>query len=296
MRIGSSWPRRSRRFATVAIAVALFVAACGSSPREIVARGGDLDHVHDLVLDTDATLLVASHMGLYRIEAIDRAVLVGTEQHDLTSLARLDTGELVASGHPSLLTPDYHVEGKPPLFGLAQSSDGGLSWRAEALIGEADFHALVPHGDGVFAAESGGRVWFRDADGSWSQLGEIQAMDLAIDPRDANRQLAPDYDGMMWASTDGAMNWAQLEHTPALVEVEWPDRNTILGIDQAGNIWFATALDSGWEQVASGPTEPKALYVDGGGTWWVAVRGGAIARSDDAGDTWADVYIPPDRD
>ena len=74
MRIGSSWPRRSRRFATVAIAVALFVAACGSSPREIVARGGDLDHVHDLVLDTDATLLVASHMGLYRIEAIDRAV------------------------------------------------------------------------------------------------------------------------------------------------------------------------------------------------------------------------------
>lgn len=289
--------RRTSRHATmvsVLAAASVLIAACGSAGTELIAGVGDLGHVHDLVLDDDGVLLVASHTGLYRIESPDRAVLVGAKHHDLMSMTGLEDGVLMASGHPDLRFEEYRVEGQPAVLGLARSSNGGESWEILDLLGHADFHALVPVGDGLFAAESAGRIWYMDPDDEWDQLGEVDARDLAIAPNDSNHQIAPDYEGGVWASSDGAVNWTRIEGAPALVEIEWVDTEMILGVDSAGVIWASAMPQDPWTEIATGPSEVETFYVDPAGSWWVAVHGGAIERSDDRGVSWIEVYAPPD--
>ena len=92
----------------------------------------------------------------------------------------------------------------------------------------------------------------------------------------------------------GGRNWDVITDAPSLVEVEWTERGGLLGIDADGRIWTAGTPAGSWEEVATGPAEPETLMVDGAETWWVASAGGRISRSDDAGDTWVDVYVPPD--
>jgi hypothetical protein len=96
----------SPRALALSFAVLLAVASCANDSDEVVAEPGALGHIHDLVLTDDDTLLVASHGGLYRIDEFDRAVLVGTEQHDLMSMSA-DADGLLASGHPDLRLEKY---------------------------------------------------------------------------------------------------------------------------------------------------------------------------------------------
>lgn len=275
-------------------AIVATAAACGSGDTAVVAAAGDLGHIHDLVLDDDGTLLVASHTGLYRIEALDRAVLVG-EQHDFMAMAA-DADTLIASGHPNLLLERYRVEGRPPFLGLIRSSDGGKAWQIVDLLGDADFHALVPTDAGLFGAETTGRIWFLDAaSGDWSQLGEVEARDLAVNPADPNHQLAPDYDGTVWASIDGATSWTVLDAAPPVIEIEWISERRIVGVTEAGSIWVADEPGGPWTETASAASggEVETFYVDRDGDWWVSVHGGSISHSSDGGGTWAQAYVPP---
>lgn len=283
----------TRSLIAAAIALVLTTGACSSTGTAVVAGDGDLGHIHDLVIDDNGVLLAATHRGLFRIENTERAVLVGTEQHDLMSMAMLDDGALVASGHPDLRLEKYRVDDRPPFLGLASSSDGGENWDAVDLLGDADFHALVPHSFGLFGAETSGRIWFLDPDAGWTKLGEVEARDLAIDPSDASQLLAPDYDGGVWASADDAATWSLVDAAPNLVEIEWPESARILGIDETGSIWAADAPDGEWVQIGTGPAEVETFYVDESGSWWVAVHGGAISRSDDDASSWVEVYTPP---
>ena len=279
----------------VFLAIGLVTAACGASEEpDLVARAGDLGHIHDVALDDDGVLLVASHTGLYRVEGPTRAVRIG-QHHDLMSMTRLPGGDLLSSGHPNLLLEEFMVEDRPPFFGLARSTDGGKNWDELDLLGEADFHALVPDDDGgLYAAEASGRIWFQNKEGGWTQLGEVDARDLAIDPASADRQLAPDYDGMVWLSSDGATTWTVASNAPPLIEIEWPKPDTIVGATEGGIIWLAAAPDGPWTEVATGPTQVETFYVDTDLGWWLTVEGGAISHSSDDGATWQSVYIPPD--
>lgn len=281
----------------LAIVAAGALTACASGGEATVALDGELDHIHDLVLDADGELLVAGHRGLFRIEGRDRAVMVGAEQHDLMAMTA-DDDALLASGHPSLLLERYQVEDRPPFLGLVRSSDGGESWEIVDLLGDADFHALTPTGDGLFAAETAGRIWFLDdATGQWSQRGDVEARDLAVDPTNPDRLLAPDYDGVVWSSTDGAMTWSSLADAPALVEIEWVAADDIVGITSDGDIWVAARPDGPWAEAATLATDEdvETLYVDRNGDWWATVHGGAIFRSSDRGATWKQIYVPPAR-
>ncbi|MFV1990370.1 MAG: WD40/YVTN/BNR-like repeat-containing protein, partial [Acidimicrobiales bacterium] len=203
-------------------------------------------------------------------------------------------GSLLASGHPDLRLDEYPVEDRPPFLGLARSSDGGETWEVLDLLGEADFHALAIVDDGLFAADgSSGRIWYLDAQREWSQLGEINARDLAVGPGDPSQQLAPDFDDLVWISTDGAATWTQAEGAPALVEIEWTAQDTILGIDALGSIWSADQPQGPWSEIALGPVDVETFFIDSSETWWVAVKGGTISRSDDDGSTWTEIYQPP---
>lgn len=282
-----------RHLAVVASSfLAIATSGCGPSPNpESLAGPGDFGHVHEMV-DHDDTILVATHTGLYRLDGSGRAVPVGEQRHDLMSLTRLATGDLAASGHPDLRLDDYRLEGLPPLLGLVLSDDEGETWQRVALLGEADFHALGPTTDGVYGVESSGLVWFFDADLTGEQRGVLEARDLAAEPQANGVVAAVGFDGTVLASADGARSWSVVETAPALIEIEWPEMDMLVGLDRAGAIWRASNVEGPWTRAADGPDNPEALLVTSS-SWLVALDGGRIARSDNAGESWTDEYIPP---
>jgi len=284
----------SPRIFALSFALLFVAASCASDSSDVVAEPGALGHIHDLVLTDDDTLLVASHSGLYRIDDIDRAVLVGTEQHDLMSMSA-DAHGLLASGHPDLRLEKYFVEDHPPHLGLARSNDLGQTWTVEAdLLGMRDFHALVPTVDGVFAADSQGAVMLRQPDGVWTELGELAARDLAVMPNDTNILVGTNYEGQVSRSEDGGRLWSLLDGAPELIEIEWPESDRLVGAQEDGTIWIASTPDGPWTSVISGLEEIETLHIDDD-QWWLTVHGGAIHTSTDEGQTWTAIYLPPDR-
>lgn len=140
--------------------------ACGGDA-EVVVRPSDIGHVHDVVVDGDA-VLVATH----RDSAARRARWAsgGRGQiHDLMSMTKLDGGGLIASGHPDLRLEEHRVEGAPPFLGLITSSEGGTTWEAIGLRGEADFHALDVAGEIILGGDSAGAIWRLDPPGGGSR-------------------------------------------------------------------------------------------------------------------------------
>jgi hypothetical protein len=284
----------SPRALALSFAVLLGVASCASDSDEVVAEPGALGHIHDLVLTDDDTLLVASHGGLYRIDDVDRAVLVGTEQHDLMSMSA-DADGLLASGHPDLRLEKYRVEDHPPHLGLARSADFGQTWTVEAdLLGRRDFHALVPTVDGVFAVDAQGTVMLRHPDGAWVELGELAARDLAVNPDDSAALLGTDYDSQVWRSDDGGQLWRPLEGAPELLEIDWNESGRLVGAQEDGTVWTANTPDGPWTSGASEIEEIETLHTDDG-QWWLTAHGGAIHTSTDAGQTWEAIYLPPEK-
>jgi hypothetical protein len=286
-------PARQRLLIAM-LAAALALSACSDDSSERVAGPGELGHIHDLVIDEDGSLLVASHSGLYRIESIDRAVLVGREQHDLMSMAA-DDADLLASGHPDLRLEKYRVNDHPPHLGLARSSDGGTTWTVEAdLLGKHDFHALAPTNVGVYAADTAGRIMLRSPDGEWENLGALAARDLAANPVDPIQLIATDEDGAAWASADGAITWNPLPNAPAVIEIEWTAVDQLIAASEDGTLWQTTAPNGVWSEITIGPSDLETLHIDND-QWWVTVHGGAIHASTDDGKSWTPVYNPPDR-
>lgn len=284
----------SPRILALSFALVFVAASCGSDSAEIVAEPGALGHIHDLVRTDDDTLLVASHSGLYRIESIDRAVLVGTEQHDLMSMSA-DSDGLLASGHPDLRLEKYYVEDHPPHLGLARSVDLGQNWTVEAdLLGMRDFHALVPTVDGVFAADAQGAVMLRQPDGVWVELGELVARDLVVKPSDTSIIVGTDSDGQVWQSEDGGRIWSLVDGAPELIEIEWPNNDRLVGAQEDGTVWIASTPTGPWASVVTGLEEIETLHIDND-QWWLTEHGGTIHTSTDEGQTWTAVYLPPER-
>lgn len=280
---------------TLGAAVAISVAtACSNAPVDRVAGAGDFGHIHDLVETADGMLLAASHTGLYRIDDAETAVLVGTEQHDLMSMtATADT--LFASGHPDLRLPHYRVEGMPAHLGLAESTDGGRTWDVDPeLLGARDFHALLPTDRGVYAADTEGHVSLRRPDGTWVELGELSARDLAADPDDADVLAATDDNGGMWHSFDGGQSWDSASDAPPLIEIEWTRDGRLIAADADGTIWTSTEPSARWTALANAPNGMETLLIDHD-QWWVAGHGGTIHTTTDGGATWEVVYSPPPR-
>ncbi len=282
------------KFPVLAIVTGLLLIACGGDSAAQIAGPGALGHIHDLVVTEAGELLVASHSGLYRIDALDEAVLLGTEQHDLMAMSA-DSRGLVASGHPDLRLEKYIVDDHPPHLGLARSDDFGATWSVEDdLLGKHDFHAIVPTSDGIFAADSQGLIMRRDPDGVWVELGAVEARDLAVSPLSTDEQVATAADGEVWFSDDGALTWQLAPSAPSLLEIEWSANTPLLGASEDGSIWTASAPEGPWHETAQAPPEIETFHVQND-QWWVTLHGGAIHTSIDQGATWSTVYDPPQR-
>ncbi|MFT7648747.1 MAG: hypothetical protein ACI8Y4_003499 [Candidatus Poriferisodalaceae bacterium] len=284
----------NRRLIMAMLGAAIALSACSNGAGDLVAGPGELRHIHDLVIENDGSLLVASHTGLFRVESIDRAVLVGTERHDLMSMTA-DNADIVASGHPDLRPEKYRVDDLPPHMGLARSDDSGQTWTVEAdLLGKHDFHALVSTDVGVYAADAAGLIMLRTSSGEWQNLGSVAARDLAANPLALDQLVATDEDGAAWYSSDGAVTWDSLPNAPAAIEIEWTANNQIIAASKDGNLWQTTTPNDTWTKITTGPSEVETLHIEDD-QWWVTIQGGAIHSSTDHGESWTQVYMPPER-
>jgi len=121
-----------------AVAVPAVLAMADIHPHARSARPADplLLHVHGLAYSPDGRdLLVPSHTGLARYREGSWSEVAGPI-HDFAGFS-LTERAIYASGHPAA------GSGLPNPLGLVKSTDGGASWTALALGGEADFHLLA---------------------------------------------------------------------------------------------------------------------------------------------------------
>lgn len=287
--------RRSRKWvAALAAAAALAISACsgsgsGSESVSCAREDSGIGHTHGMVL-IDGIPHLATHVGLCAVESGDLVLVSEDGRHDLMSLSTDSEAALLASGHPDFSSGNFQVEGAPPLLGLVRSTDGGRTWEAQSLLGEADFHALTVDGSRILGADGmTGRLAVSTDGMEWEFRGEIDARDLAVWEEDPSVMVAATFEGTTRRSADDGLTWAPIEGV-GLVGVEALADGSMLGVDSDGKILrsddgFATS-----SVVASAPdVDPDVLLAESETRWWVAYPDGRVLRSEDGGLTWISV-------
>jgi len=147
----------------------------------------DIGHVHGIGVDpADDDLYIGAHFGLFSIDEQGTVRLVGERRNDTMAFTVTGPNRFLASGHPALTDNDQPVH-----LGLIESRDAGRSWQPVSLSGEADFHALeVRHGRTWGVDSAGGRLLTSTDPAQWTVLTRRPLLDIAVEPRAANRALA----------------------------------------------------------------------------------------------------------
>ena len=267
----------------VAVAV---LAACGES-------GGDetpvpldkaaIEHVHGLgVNPADGALFVATHRGLFRsAKGETTARRVGRSQQDIMGFSVLGRDHFIGSGHPDA-TSDA-----PPLLGLIESKDAGQTWRSVVLEGEADFHAIEPTGGGFYAHDvSSGQLFHGAVGGSGVSIvppppGAV--IDLAADPKRAERLFAATDRGLFWTRDQGR-RWRATDRQLTGLIVH--DGLKLVLVDESGGVHEGDPDGGEWRKVGAIGGAPAVLTASAG-RLYAAVVDGPVVVSDDGGATWS---------
>lgn len=194
--------------------------------------------------------------------------VVGGQIHDLMSMTKLDGGALIASGHPDLRLEEYRVEGAPPFLGLITSSDGGTTWEAIGLRGEADFHALDVAGEIILGGDSAGAIWRLDPTGGGKPVGALpfDINDLAISPDDPVVVVATSWEFEFGLSEDAGQTWELQPDAPPAFEIEWSATGPT-GASASGELWSAPAPTGQFERSGEAPGGVQTLLVQDGSVW-----------------------------
>lgn len=211
---------------TAAALTAVVAAACSANPPDSTpALVPGMTHIHGLGINpSNDSLYIATHYGLFRIDDEKSPQRVGTLTQDFMGFTVTGPDEFLASGHP-----DPADRRQPPHLGLIKSGDAGESWESMSLKGSADFHALEYRHARVYGHDSqSGKVMISLDERSWQPRAEVAAVDLAVSPVDADEILATTRQGLL-RSTDGAITFAAIVGTPALVFISWPERGPLVG-------------------------------------------------------------------
>jgi len=240
-------------------------------------------HVHEIVADPEGDgVLVGAHAGLFRLrEAGAEPELVGELYHDLMGLEALADGRLIASGHPDLRTD------LPVLSGFRVSEDGGRTWEAISLAGQADLHALIPSDGTLFAYDSSGERFLRSTDGgaSWEEGGGLaQTADLVV----SEETLLAATDAGLFASTDRGDTWERRgEETVTSLAVS---ELRLYAATVGGALLRSPDGGTSWEPVPDAPGEIDLVRAVAGGLW-VATHTNAILRGEPEGrGPWVEWY------
>ncbi|CAA9526233.1 MAG: GH74 [uncultured Thermoleophilia bacterium] len=279
--------RCASRLATFGAAAVLAACAGGDEETTPQAEGTRISdagpqHVHGLGINpADDSLLIATHSGLWRAPADQRkAERVADVRHDLMGFTVVGPDRFLASGHPDARTD------LPPQLGLQRSIDGGRSWDAISLLGEADLHVLRAAGERVYGVDSGTGAFLTSADGgqAWQQrTPPAPVFDLAIDPDDADAVVAATERGL-FGSTDTGRTWRPLGDTTGLLA--WPADHRFFLVEGDGQVSRSSDAGRTFERTGRIGGLPEAFAANGERELYAALHGGEVLMSADGGANW----------
>ena len=275
--------KRHAAVAATALPLAVLLAACAGNdqPESSGPSGGNqssdptISHIHGLGLDpSDQRLYVATHEGVYTPDANAKPKLVGDSKDDFMGFTVAQKNTFYASGHPA---PDADGPGNK---GLIKSTDGGETWKSLSLSGESDFHALdYAHGT-VYGYDATNGLLRTSKDGfAWTDGAELQALDIAVSPKDRDLILATTADGVA-RSTDGGKTFAKSKQ-PTMAFVAWKTEDALFGIDINGALHRSTDGGSTWKKAGTVPGgQPQALTAAGADRVLAATQNGVYESKD----------------
>ncbi|MGO4429703.1 F510_1955 family glycosylhydrolase, partial [Streptomyces sp. MCAF7] len=145
------------------------------------------------------------HEGIYTPNSQGKPKLVGDSKDDFMGFTVAQDKTFYASGHPT-----SGADG-PGNKGLIKSTDAGRTWKSLSLSGESDFHALDYAHNTVYGYDSTNGLLRTSKDGTtWKNGATLQALDIAVSPKDANLVLATTEEGVA-RSTNGGKSFAKGE-------------------------------------------------------------------------------------
>jgi hypothetical protein len=247
-------------------------------------------HVHGLGVDPgDGTLYAATHSGLFKLPEQGEAERVANRAQDTMGFSVVGPGRFIGSGHPDFREDDV----RPPLLGLIESDDAGVTWDRVSLHGEADFHALVAAHGQVYGYDSTSSTFMVTTDRKeWERRSRLQLLTFAVDPASADRVVATTPQGPA-KSSDGGRTWSPVAGAPPLAVVSWDAAAGLFGVAVDGTVHRSGDRGATWQAAGSVGGEPEALTVDAPGgkpRLHVAVAGEGIVVSADGGRTFSTRY------
>ncbi|MGH8905970.1 MAG: F510_1955 family glycosylhydrolase [Egibacteraceae bacterium] len=269
----------------IGLAVAVLLVACGTGNQAAPQQEPGVVHVHALAVDpTDERgLYVATHTGLFHMDAAGKAQRVGEHYHDLMGFTVAGPGDFIASGHPDLQTDQLRASGKPPLLGLVHSTDGGANWQPLSLLGEVDFHSLQAAHDLVYGYDSTGQTFMVSNDRTtWEKRSSLALADFAVSPDDPDLVVASTSNGLV-RSSDGGRTWQPAaDAQPAILDWNSSGLYRVVG---DGAVAISTDAGATWQSRGSIGGSPEALLARDDLLLAAAADRG-IVESRDGGQTW----------
>jgi hypothetical protein len=245
-------------------------------------------------------ILLATNLGLFRVSADGRQIWAiharvrsegrgGPFGQRVSSLAFLNAGHLLGSGHPN-----WTATRLPPFLGLIESTNGGRSWTSIARAGFSDLHVLLIVNGTIYGYDTvlGGVVVSTDGGRTFVERTAPQGavvVDLAVDPR-APRYLLATTPTAVFRSTDQGNTWHRMQ--PAVEShLAWtPDG--LFRADADRSVWTSSDRGLSWRRVGRLPRAPGKLVELPDGTLYAALIDGSIVASRDRGRTWNTLFSP----
>ena len=261
----------------------VLLVGCTSGTPDPGAEGAGQDalgHVHGLGTDpADGTLYAASHFGVFRLAEDGPAERVADRWQDTMAFTVVGPNRFLGSGHPDLR------EDLPVHLGLIESTDAARTWSALSLQGSADFHALEATSEVIVGYDSLSGQLLASAGGlDWRSVAKADLVDLAMNPAQPSTVLATTPDGSIVEYGLEGAEPRQIDGTPPLVFIDWPEPDLLVGLAPDGGVHVSADGARAWRRAEQPPGDPQALDV-APGAWSVATSEG-IFRSVDDGRTW----------
>jgi hypothetical protein len=271
------------RLLLVAAAVLLVVAALGylalrdGAGSSSSGAGVDLEHVHGLGVDpADGTLYAGTHHGLVRLPEEGEPTLVADRVQDFMGFTVAGPQHFLASGHPG------PGQDGPSALGLIESTDGGETWEAVSLAGEADFHALDYRHDRVYGVNAmTGEFLVSDDKRTWEARTSLPMADFAVSPDDPEVVVATTQQGLA-RSDDGGRNFVPVPGAPLMLLVSWGGDGSLVGVSPEGRVYTSPGDGQPWEQRGQLDGPPEALLAVTADEVYTAAAGDVLVSTDGA--------------